>query len=258
MRSRSRLRLFAGLLYLLLVQAASAGVHEPKLLERTPVEYPPSARRLGHEGTVTVSVEVLADGAVGAASVITSSGSPLLDEAGLRAVREWRFEPGTGEDGKPVAAKTSVQVEFKLTEGGPDTAYTPTTEAGRLGEIWLAYRNYRSFGQEFVSKCAALGVDTKAAVAANRKSNTEAEAQFARLEQRLRSALAAQGADPDRQLNDVGQQIDTAAKLRVAEVIAKGGGPEDPQLNCKGFLEFWGSLEGSFRFTDYYERLMAL
>jgi TonB family protein len=251
---RSISRLFAGLLWLLLAQLASAAIQEPKLLERKPVEYPPAARRLGHEGTVTVSVEVLADGAIGATSVITSSGSPMLDDAGLKAVREWRFEPATGEDGKPIAGKGSVQVEFKLTE----TASTPATEAGRLGEIWLSYRNYQSFGQEFANKCEAMGVDTKVAVAANRKFNSEADAQFVKLEQRLRTALAAKGADPDRQLTDVGLEVDAAAKLRVADLLAKGGDKDAPPVNCEMFLEFWGSLEGSFRFTNFYERLMAL
>jgi TonB family protein len=253
---RSRSRLFAGLLWLLLAHVASAAVQEPKVLERKPVEYPPSARRLGHEGTVTVSVEVLADGAIGATSVITSSGSPLLDDAGLRAVREWRFEPATGEDGKPIDAKGSVQVEFKLTQN--DEPYVPSTEAERLGEIWLAYRNYQSFGQEFANKCQGLGKDTKAAVAANRKFNTEADAQFAKLEQRLRTALAAKGADPDRQLNDFGLEVDAAAKLRVAELLAKGGDPGSPPVNCETFIDFWGRLEGSFRFSEFYERLMAL
>lgn len=243
------------MLWLLLAHLALAAVQEPKVLERKPVDYPPSARRLGHQGTVTISVEVLADGAIGATSVITSSGSPMLDDAGLKGVREWRFEPASGEDGKPIVAKGSVQVEFKLTEDKP---YVPTGEAGRLGEIWITYRNYQSFGQEFANKCEALGKDTKAAVAANRKFNIEAAAQFVKLEQRLRSALAAKGVDPDRQLNDIGLEIDAAAKLRVADMLANGAGPDKPPLNCETFVEFWGSLEGSFRFNDFYERLMAL
>lgn len=260
---RSASRLLAGLLWLLLAYAASAGVQEPKILERTPVEYPPAARRLGHEGTVTVSVEVLTDGSIGATSVVTSSGSPLLDEAGMSAVRGWRFAPATGADGKPALAKSTVRVEFKLTDSevGPDTPLsesTPTTEAGRLGMIWLAYRSYRSFGEAFLSKCEAAGVDAEAARAANRKLNAEADARFSKLEPLLKLAIAASGSDPDRQLDEIGQRLDTDIKLRAAASFAEAVGPDEQRRNCASFVASWGSIEGSFRFNEYYERLMAL
>jgi protein TonB len=37
-----------------------------------------------------------------------------LDEKAIQAVKGWKFEPAFGEDGKPVAAKIAVEVEFHL------------------------------------------------------------------------------------------------------------------------------------------------
>lgn len=260
---RTASRLLAGLLALLLVHSALAAAREARILERSPVEYPPSARRAGHEGTVTVSVEVLTDGSVGTTSVITSSGSPMLDQVGVSSVRGWRFEPATGEDGKPIVAKVAVPVIFKLTDTKitPNTAlseYPATTEAGRLGMIWIVYRRYQGFNQEFLKKCEALGVNTAAARTANQKFNAEADAKFSKLEQLLRIAISTNGADPDRQLNDVGQRLDTDIKLRAAEVFGEAIGPDEQRRHCEDFLAHLSSIEGSFRFNDYYERLLAL
>ncbi|HLU40385.1 MAG TPA: TonB family protein [Planctomycetota bacterium] len=75
-----------------------------------PPAYPWLARRRGWEGTVVVQVRVDADGAVGAAAVVRSSGRAALDEAALAAVRTWRFRGGPGE--------TSVEVAFVLQRSG--------------------------------------------------------------------------------------------------------------------------------------------
>jgi protein TonB len=61
-----------------------------------PPKYPPRAEHLGIHGTVTLSVDVDADGRVVACRVETSSGSRLLDAAAERAVRGWRFRDGPG------------------------------------------------------------------------------------------------------------------------------------------------------------------
>jgi TonB family protein len=259
---RSASRLLAGLLCLVLAHAAAAA-SKARVVERKAAEYPPTARRLGHQGTVTVSVEVLTDGSVGTTSIITSSGSPQLDEAGLKAVREWRFDPATDEDGKLIVSNAAVNVEFKLTDekvgpGGALSDYAETTEAGRLGRIWLAYRNYRGFGPELAKRCEALGMDTQAARAANQKLDAAADVQFVTLDQKLRAALAVNGADPDRQLDDLGQRMDTDIKLRVADLFGKAAGADEQRKLCESFLAYWSSVEGSFRSNEYYERLMAL
>jgi TonB family protein len=255
--------LFAGLLCLVLTHAASAAAREARILERKPAEYPPSARRLGLQGTVTISVEVLTDGSAGTIGIIASSGSPQLDDAGMKAVRQWRFEPATDADGKAIVSKAAVKVAFKLTDENirPDTPlgdYSASSEAGRLGMIWVAYRNYQSFSQELLKRCEALGMDTKAARAANQKFDAGVDVQVAKLEQKLKVALAANGTDPDRQLNDMGQRMDTDIKLRVADVFGRAAAAGEQQHQCESFIRYWSSVEGSFRFSEYYERLMAL
>ena len=82
----------------------------------TQPEYPPSSRRAGEEGTVTLEIYVLESGKVQEARVKKSSGFPKLDEAAVReATRSWKLVPGK-EDGKPVAMWFTLNVTFRLTE----------------------------------------------------------------------------------------------------------------------------------------------
>lgn len=57
--------------------------------------YPELARRMNLSGTVTLKVEVGADGKVKSVSVL--SGNPLLGRAASDAVREWVYVPGVDE-----------------------------------------------------------------------------------------------------------------------------------------------------------------
>lgn len=85
----------------------------PLAADNRPPEYPALARKRGWEGKVLLAVEVASDGFVQAVRVQTGSGHDLLDEAALRAVRKWRFQPGT-RDGEPVAMQVLVPVHFIL------------------------------------------------------------------------------------------------------------------------------------------------
>lgn len=71
-----------------------------RLLSSPAPAYPESARAAGAEGVVRLRVEVLEDGAVGEVEIVGSSGSTVLDDAAVAAVRSWRFEPATA-DGAP-------------------------------------------------------------------------------------------------------------------------------------------------------------
>ncbi|WP_189416820.1 energy transducer TonB [Cellvibrio zantedeschiae] len=55
--------------------------------------YPTQSRRLREQGTVVLEVLVKADGSLGDLRLKTSSGSDRLDEAALRAVKNWHFVP---------------------------------------------------------------------------------------------------------------------------------------------------------------------
>jgi protein TonB len=86
----------------------------PSYRSNPPPEYPAEARRLKQEGRVLIEVEVSAEGRVLSATVKRSSGVAALDEAALRAVRRWRFEPAR-RAGASVAARVEVPVQFTLT-----------------------------------------------------------------------------------------------------------------------------------------------
>lgn len=75
--------------------------------------YPTEARRARHEGVVTLTVEVLSDGNVGAVRLAHSSGYSELDEAALSAAQNWRFEPAV-QDGKAVISWVNVPYQYIL------------------------------------------------------------------------------------------------------------------------------------------------
>ena len=56
-------------------------------------QYPAISRRNGEEGKLLVRVCVKADGAVGSATNIKSSGFARLDQAAVAALLQWRFRP---------------------------------------------------------------------------------------------------------------------------------------------------------------------
>lgn len=79
----------------------------------SPPPYPPLARRLGYEGEVLVRVLIDEDGIVTDALLDHRSPHAILDDAALRAVRLWEFEPAYRE-GKRVPSEVVVPVRFLL------------------------------------------------------------------------------------------------------------------------------------------------
>lgn len=75
--------------------------------------YPEAARRGGWEGTVTLVVVVGPDGRVGAVTIESSSGFPVLDDAAVAAVWGWTYEPRLVE-GVPTREVLRVPVVFEL------------------------------------------------------------------------------------------------------------------------------------------------
>lgn len=73
--------------------------------------YPVEATAAGIEGAVSAEITVNEQGIVTDARVLNSN--PVLDEAALKAVREWRYDP-TIVDGKAVPVKMNVTVNFTL------------------------------------------------------------------------------------------------------------------------------------------------
>jgi protein TonB len=75
--------------------------------------YSTLSRQLGEQGTVNLSVTVLADGSVGAVKVAKSSGYARLDDAARQALLAWRFQPAV-KNGVPVESVFSYWVRFQL------------------------------------------------------------------------------------------------------------------------------------------------
>lgn len=82
-------------------------------LNNPPPPYPPSARRLGLEGTVIVRVLVTPAGAAEQVEVAQSSGVAMLDQAALNAVRHWLFVPAR-RGNRPTTALVDVPIRFRL------------------------------------------------------------------------------------------------------------------------------------------------
>ena len=79
-------------------------------------KYPASALRAGETGTVLVLASIDRNGVPIEVSLDDRSGNREFDRSALQAVRQWRFQPAL-RDGKPVAAKVRVPVEFALERG---------------------------------------------------------------------------------------------------------------------------------------------
>jgi protein TonB len=73
--------------------------------------YPTAAREAGIEGVVILEVKIGADGGVEAARVLKSI--PLLDEAALDAVKQWKFVP-TLLNGQPTSIMMTTTINFAI------------------------------------------------------------------------------------------------------------------------------------------------
>lgn len=89
----------------------SQGAIPPKLERRVEPVYPAQAKAMRIEGPVVLRAEVNQDGTVGKVEVL--KGSPLLAQAAMSAVRQWRYRPSELNH-RPVASTTDVTVMFRL------------------------------------------------------------------------------------------------------------------------------------------------
>lgn len=86
-------------------------MNPPKVLKKVEPIYPEMARRIDISGTVVCEIIIGKDGRVEKAKVIKSIA--MLDEAALKAVRQWVFTPGMQRD-NPVRVKMTVPFQFTL------------------------------------------------------------------------------------------------------------------------------------------------
>lgn len=85
----------------------------PKLIGRLEADYPARAYELGRKGVVVVQLMVDEDGTVTEAKALGGQDEDLTASA-LVALRQARFRPAVGPDGKPARARVFYSVSFVL------------------------------------------------------------------------------------------------------------------------------------------------
>lgn len=82
-------------------------------LQNDPPRYPLTARANGWEGTVVVRAWVGPAGRAEWLEVFQESGHAILDQAALKAIREWTFTPAR-KNGKVKSSWVEIPVSFRL------------------------------------------------------------------------------------------------------------------------------------------------
>ena len=86
---------------------------DASLISNPVPSYPPEAYRAREEGTVVVEARVDELGNASDVSIVSRSGSRVLDRAAMNEVRKWKFRPAI-RDGRTVASSIQVPVDYKL------------------------------------------------------------------------------------------------------------------------------------------------
>jgi len=90
------------------------GVSLPTVTKQVRAQYTQEAMQNRIEGTVGLSVVVLANGTVGEVKVTESLDSIYgLDAEAVKAMKQWEFKAGM-KDGKAVAVRVAVRMKFTL------------------------------------------------------------------------------------------------------------------------------------------------
>ena len=93
------------------VVALSPAAAESSLIHRVEPEYPEEARNRHVQGAVVLDIHIGQDGTVEDAKLV--SGEPLLVDAAMAAVKQWRFQPRL-VDGTPAEMQTRITLNFRL------------------------------------------------------------------------------------------------------------------------------------------------
>jgi protein TonB len=86
-------------------------VAEANLIHDVTPQYPPEAGRARLEGTVVLMAVIGSDGSV--RDVRVESGLPVLAQAAIDAVKQWRYKPYL-VDGEPVEVDSRITINFTL------------------------------------------------------------------------------------------------------------------------------------------------
>ncbi len=89
----------------------SQGVTEGRLIQKIQPEYPPIARAARIQGQVVLSAIISKTGEI--QNLVLVSGHPMLVQAAIRAVQQFRYRPFL-LNGEPVEVETTITVNFQL------------------------------------------------------------------------------------------------------------------------------------------------
>jgi protein TonB len=87
-------------------------VKEPIEISKTQPPYPEAARKARMQGVVILEAIITKQGTVESVRVLRGI-NPLLDNAAIRAVQQWRYQPATF-NGRAVPVYLTVTVNFRL------------------------------------------------------------------------------------------------------------------------------------------------
>jgi periplasmic protein TonB len=87
-------------------------VKEPIEISRVKPQYPEAARKARMQGVVILEAIITKDGNVESVRVLRGL-NPLLDNAAMRAVQQWKYKPATF-NGRAVPVYLTVTVTFTL------------------------------------------------------------------------------------------------------------------------------------------------
>jgi len=93
--------------------AVGGNVQAGRLVNRVQPVYPPLARQTRVQGTVRLHAIIETDGTVQELKVM--EGHPLLIQAAIDAVKQWRYQP-TMVEGRPAEVDTEIDVVFSLAQ----------------------------------------------------------------------------------------------------------------------------------------------
>jgi|GEM_PF-672454 len=178
------------------------------VVRRVEPEYPDLARQARVEGDVTIQVTIGPSGRIERAIVVEGAG--LLDEAALKAVRQWTFEPAL-RDGVPVSSTLNYTLSFRLglqtstSKVEPNKPTTKPVPSGDRGKV------------EKPSTGTGGGASGGAAAAAEiaRASEALSQRNYRQAADSARRALATNPASPE------AQSILTNALIQLAPVEIK-------------------------------------
>lgn len=150
------------------VYNVSESVSSPVLVKEVKPNYPRSARNARIQGSVTLECVIRPDGIAGDIRVVKPL-DPRLDQEAIKALKQWRFKPGT-KDGQPVSVLVTIEMTFGLRPSseekleelealptGLTVQHNPNPVSARTGGrsgrryTWLYGTTVTALGQETVT-----------------------------------------------------------------------------------------------------------